>query len=158
MYPRLALEEAIGLVSLDLHRHRLDSCFITVLPVGDGGLVALLIAPPSIHTSEHRGPVLALRTSCACVDLEDSTEVIFFCTKHILELYLFEEEDSPAVGFVNLFFGDDLFLVVFEGKGYFFDEAFRLIVVSDPLAQVFDLEHLSFGACTIFPEGWICCA
>ena len=73
MYPSLALEEAIGLIPLDLHGHRLDPCLFAILPVGDGGLVALPIAPAGIHTSEHGGPVLALGTACACIDLEDST-------------------------------------------------------------------------------------
>ena len=53
MYARLALEEAIGLVTLDLHGHGLDAGFIAVLPVGDRGLIPLLVAPAAIHTGKH---------------------------------------------------------------------------------------------------------
>ena len=42
-----------SMITLDLHGHGLDAGFITVLPVGDRGLIPLLVAPATIHTGKH---------------------------------------------------------------------------------------------------------
>ena len=72
MHPRLTLEEAIGLLPLDLHGHSFDTCLITILPVRDSGLVALFIAPSSVHPCKHRSPILALCTPCTGIDFQHS--------------------------------------------------------------------------------------
>ena len=107
VYSSLTLEEAIGLVTFDLHGHGLDTGLFAILPVGDGGLIALLVAVAGIHAGKHRGPVLALCTACSGIDLEDSSEGIFFGTEHVLQLHLFEESDGTGISFIDLLFAGD---------------------------------------------------
>ena len=112
VYARLTLEEAVGLIALDLHGHGLDACLIAVLPVGDGRLVALPIAPAAVHACQHRGPVLALGTARPRIDLEHCPKAVLLRAEHILQLDLLEERHGRCVGRIDLLLGGDLLSVV----------------------------------------------
>ena len=74
--PRLALEVAVGVLALDVDRHRLDAGDVPLLAVDDLGLVPLRLGPHQVHAQEHLGPVARLGAAGAGLDRDVGVAVV----------------------------------------------------------------------------------
>ena len=74
----LRLQIAIGIQSIDLKSHRLDTGLVTVQVIQHLQLKPLALRPSGIHTIQHTAPVTALRAACSCIQLQNSIVFIIF--------------------------------------------------------------------------------
>jgi hypothetical protein len=85
MHARFGFQPAIGVVTADLDRGRFDA---GLLPLGlfkIFDLEPMLLGPARIHAQKHRGPVLALGTSGAGMNLEIGIEAVGFARQQGFE-------------------------------------------------------------------------
>ena len=92
MHTALGLQIPEGIVPLELHRDRLYAGILPFQFISDRHLVAVTLSPAHIHTHQHRGPVIGLRSSCTGIDGQDSSEIVSLLSEHVPQfqiLYLF---------------------------------------------------------------------
>ena len=70
MHAGFGLQPAIGVLTLDQKRRRLDAGGVAVLMLKLFDLIAMRVGPARIHAQQHRGPILALGAAGAGIDLE----------------------------------------------------------------------------------------
>ena len=77
------LQQAVGVLAVDLEGDRLDARAFALQPVGDHGLEALALGPAQVHAQQHLGPVLAFGAAGAGVDGDDgAARVVFAGEQH----------------------------------------------------------------------------
>ena len=74
----LALEEAVGVVALDLDGRGLDARLVAILVIHDGVLIAVALRPADIHAVEHGRPVLCLRAARAGMQRQERVVRVVF--------------------------------------------------------------------------------
>ena len=89
----LGLEEAVGVLALDLDGDRLDAGLFAGQQVEDGHLEAVPLGPADVHPHQHLGPVLRLGAAGAGVDGEEGVPRVVRTLQHRLEL---EATDSGS--------------------------------------------------------------
>ena len=82
----LRLEEAVGVLALDLERDRLDPRLFARLRSRIGDLEAVALGPADVHPHEHLGPVLRLGAAGAGMDGEDGVARVVRALQHGLQL------------------------------------------------------------------------
>ena len=153
MHPVLRFQIAIGIVApLYLHRDTLDSRLITVEQVGDRHLITMCLCPAHIHTHQHRGPVLCLRTAGTRVDLQHRLHRVLLLAEHILQFQVLDGLYRLGVGVVHLFLSHHLILVEVEGQLQFVGQGTHLLIAVEPFLDTLHLLHLLLGALSVFPE------
>ena len=89
MYTVLTFQVAVGIIAGNLDGTSLDTCLVSFLQVGDGGLIAVSLGIAQIHTHQHACPVLALRTT--------GTRVNFQHTVHLIGCRLAPNHDKALI-------------------------------------------------------------
>ena len=85
-------------MALDQERRALDPGLLAVGPVDDVDLEAVLLGPAAVHALQHLGPVLALGTAGAGMDLEVGVVRIGLAGKQALDLAARGFRLDPADG------------------------------------------------------------
>ena len=153
MHPVLRFQITVGIVApLNLHRHALDTRLITVEQVGYRHLIAVSLRPAHIHTHQHRGPVLCLRTTGTRVNLQHRLHRVLLLAEHILQFQVLDGLNRLGVGVVHLFLGHHLVLVEVEGQLQFVGQGTHLLIAVEPFLDALHLLHLLLCALTVFPE------
>ena len=84
--PDLGFQPAIGARALDQQGRRLDPRLFPGVIFEDLGLAAVALGPARVHAQEHLGPVLALGTAGAGMDLKIAVVAVGFAGQHGLDL------------------------------------------------------------------------
>ena len=84
----LALEQAVGVGTLDHHGSTLHAGLVAVLIIQDLDGHAVSLRPLVVHTVEHLGPVLCLGAASACVEGQDGIAVVVLTVQHGHQLQL----------------------------------------------------------------------
>ena len=86
MHAVLALEPAVGVAALDLHRGRLDAGALARRLFEIIDLVAVLLGPARVHAQQHLGPILALGAARAGLHFEESVVGVGLARQQRLKL------------------------------------------------------------------------
>ncbi|OIQ65037.1 hypothetical protein GALL_534080 [mine drainage metagenome] len=86
VHARLGFQPAIGVVAADLDGGGLDARLFTLRLFQVLDLEAVLFGPARIHAQQHRGPILALGSPRAGVNLEIGIEAVGFPRQQGLQL------------------------------------------------------------------------
>ena len=152
MYTVLTFQVAVGIITGNLDGTSLDTCLVSFLQVGDGGLIAVSLGIAQIHTHQHACPVLALRTTGTRVNFQHTVHLIGFLAKHILEFEGLDSSDCLGIGIVHFLFSHQFVFVKVESQLYLVSQGLYLIVAGNPLLQAFHFLHLSLGSLLVVPE------
>ena len=152
MHAILTLQIAVGIIAFDVDRDGLDTSLIALLQVGNRDLVVVVLGPTHIHTHQHGGPVLTLRTTGTGIDLQDTTHRIGLLTQHVAELQVLDQLQCLGVSLIQLLFGNDLLFYILIGQRQLFGCCMYLVVELDPFLQLLYLFHLGFGTLGILPK------
>jgi hypothetical protein len=95
VHARFGFQPAIGVVAADLDGGGLDAGLFALRLLQILDLEATLLGPARIHAQEHRGPVLALGSPGAGVNLEIGIEAVGFARQQGFEL---TARDFPLQG------------------------------------------------------------
>ena len=78
----LALEQTVGVGTLDHHGSTLQTGFVAVLIIQHLHGHTVCLCPLIIHTIQHLGPVLSLGAAGACVEGKDGVAVVVLAVQH----------------------------------------------------------------------------
>ena len=90
MHTSLGLQISERILSVDLNRHRLDSCLIAVEIVENFSLEAHLVCPTTVHAVEHPTPVTGLGSTRTGIQAQDRIVAIILAGKQGLHAELLE--------------------------------------------------------------------
>ncbi len=96
MHADLRLQQAVGILAVDLEGGGFDAGAFTLQPVGDDGLEAVALGPPQVHAEQHFGPVLAFGAARTGVNGDDGAAHVVFAGEQHGGLEALEE---LAIGF-----------------------------------------------------------
>ena len=155
MHAILALQIAIRIITLDIHRYRFDTGLISLLVVGDGHLIAIALGPTLIHTHQHGGPILALCSSRSGVDLQDAAHLVGLFTQHVAELQLLHQVKRFAISLIQLLLADNLLPDIIIRQLQLLGRRFHRIIQLNPFLQLPYFLHLDLCLLGILPESGI---
>src|ERR1039457_617241 len=146
------LQQAVGVLAVDLEGGALDARTFAFQAVGHDGGEALALGPPQVHAEQHLGPILALRAAGAGVYGDDGgTRVVFAGQEH----GRFQALQVLGVGLeIALDIADDGFAFAgeFEQGVEIVRHAVDAAIVGDSLFQAFAGLHHLLALVGLIPE------
>jgi len=86
----LGLEPAVGEVTLDPQRGRLDPGHFAAAGFHQLGLPAARLAPAQVHAQQHLGPILGLGAAGTGLDVDEGIGSVHLAGEHALEFQLLD--------------------------------------------------------------------
>jgi hypothetical protein len=148
----LRLQPAIGAVALDLERGRFDARLFALALVHLLDLHAVFLGPAHIHAPQHRGPVLALGSAFAGIDLDIGIIAVGLAREERSEFGFFGTVSGAFQGSFKV--GNHVVVAFGELKqltgvfGFFFERLNGF----NPFGQLLTLSHHGLRGLRIVPE------
>ena len=152
VHTAFALEESVSLVAFNLHCHRLDACFITVLEIADGDFVFMGFCPTLVHTHQHTGPVLCLCAASSRIDFQHSIHTIGLALQHILQFKVFNQAERFGIIVIHLLLCGHFVSVEVESHLGIVGCRLHSLVAVNPFLQALHFLHLLFSGLLVVPE------
>ena len=142
MHSVLTLEIAVGELSLHLHCAGFNAHLVALLEVEHLNLIAVSLAPTSVHTEQHRSPIEGLCTSGTCIDIDNCAHLILLTGEHIAQFELLDEFDCSCVGSLCLLLACKPLAHKLRHQYHLIDTFFYLIKTLYPTLHTCDLTQL----------------
>ena len=103
VHPVFSFQVSVCIISFNFEGDLLDPRHITFLEIQFLYLVFVTLGITYIHSHQHLGPVLALGSAGARIDLDDGAEPVFLTAEHIAEFKVFDQGQGFLVILLKVF-------------------------------------------------------